>query len=125
MQKAVALALASATCLRYKSQARWSSRLRLSAASPPTSRRSTDDRNAAAGLVVARPRTLAVAARVAADSRLRLPRLHYMLQCLQVFPELALACPLLKRLQQLEDATRFNVHGSREARPTGHLLKVR
>jgi hypothetical protein len=36
---------------------------------------------------------------------------------------LALGCPLLKRFQQLEQATRLSLHGSHQACPTGHLLK--
>src|SRR5918994_1887031 len=42
---------------------------------------------------------------------------------MQVFSKLALGCPLLKRFQQLEQATRFDLHSSHQARPTGHLLK--
>lgn len=54
-----------------------------------------------------------------------LPRLHRTLQRLEVLPELPVGRPLLKWLQQLEEATRLNVYGPRVTRGLGRLFKGR
>src|SRR5512133_2676916 len=54
-----------------------------------------------------------------------LPRLHHTLQRLEVLPQLTVGCPLLKWLQQLEQATRLDVRGPRVTRALGRLFKGR